>query len=184
MLKAEAEWLDWAGFHGSQKMNPSKFCFPFPYPPVTTLGLCLSQMSKQLGTKFDTPINVPIRMNQSLWSSCNCHLAPSSAQNFHFSNTLLIRSASRRLDVCVHLHRWRLDVRGVVHVRTLDCHTLEASVGVHTHLLSCAGVHPVLTLVDVWTEQKPVSQTTTCSSNWKMTFELWPVQLRPSLARS
>lgn len=47
------------------------------------------------------------------------------------------------------LHRRRLDVRGVPHVRTLHRHTLEPSEGVHTQLLCRAVVHPVSTLVDV-----------------------------------
>lgn len=52
------------------------------------------------------------------------------------------------------LHRRRLDVRGVFHVRTLHRHTLETSVGVHAHLVRRAVVHPVFTLVDVWTKEE------------------------------
>lgn len=47
------------------------------------------------------------------------------------------------------LHWGCLDVGGVFHVRTRHCQALETSVGVHTHLIGCAVVHPVLTLVDV-----------------------------------
>lgn len=62
------------------------------------------------------------------------------------------KAASRLTDVSqdgIILHRRRLDVRGVPHVRTLHRHTLEPSEGVHTQLLCCAVVHPVSTLVDV-----------------------------------
>lgn len=85
------------------------------------------------------------------------------------------------------LHRWCLDVRGVLHVRTLHRHTLETSVRVHTQLVCTAVVHPGFTLVDVWGQKASrVTNTHLISKPLtdRLSVDLWPVQLRSSLARS